>query len=118
MTTSAFACDAIDAGYSFSWLTTMGPTALWKTRSVQDRFSLGELVRRIDTVRDTDNDVMGLTDRFRNMNYDGGDPGELLDFVWVRSTFYPEIGAYYEQHAREWADSRRQAMTNPLPDGV
>lgn len=43
----------------------------------------------------------------RHFNSAGRSTGELLDFVSASSALYPELRAWYEQEAFEWARSRR-----------
>lgn len=68
--------------------------------------SLGELIELMDTARNLgidDEYNVGLADSPREMNYaHGGDPHTLVDFVTVRSLFYPTLSDYYARRAQHW----------------
>jgi hypothetical protein len=71
--------------------------------------TMGELIELTDGVTregEYPDTMIGLTDAFRDMNYAGGDPRELLDFVTVSSDFYPELGRYYASEADGWVEER------------
>ncbi len=75
--------------------------------------SMGELIELIDTVRMMvyEPPLVGLTSCFRNMHLDGIDKVSekevlaLIDFVHVRSDYYPQLEAWYIDEAREWAET-------------
>ena len=72
--------------------------------------TLGELIELIDTVEDRDNDIVGLTDRYLDMNFElGGDAAALIGFVRITSRFYPQLEGHYQQHARAWAAARKNS---------
>lgn len=68
---------------------------------------MAALIALIDTADSGDSEFgQGLFDAILDMNAQGTDPRELVDFIRVRSRFYPQLGAYYESRARVWL--RRQ----------
>jgi hypothetical protein len=71
--------------------------------------TMRQLVNLIDSVEwhPGDDEVeIGLTDAYRDGNFDGGDPEELLHFVRVTSTYYPGLRAHYERDAERWVDTK------------
>jgi hypothetical protein len=71
--------------------------------STQAPLTLAELINLIDTVRNKSMEYVGLTTTFRDMNLlDESDPEDLVDFVRVSSTFYPQLEEYYVAESWEW----------------
>jgi hypothetical protein len=65
--------------------------------------ALGELINLIDTAKNKSMEYVGLTNTFRDMNLgDGSDPEDLVDFVRVSSSFYPQLEEHYAAESREW----------------
>jgi hypothetical protein len=82
--------------------------------SSEQPLALGELIELIDTAADDrgpDGSAynIGLTDCFRDYNWDGlRDPEELLGFVWVTSPFYPQLESYYGDRAAAWVEEKQR----------
>lgn len=74
----------------------------------QAPLTMGQLIALINstTSSDRDDDESGLTTFYRDMNHMPeplhANAKELVNFVTVSSTFYPELRAYYEEEAQEW----------------
>jgi hypothetical protein len=70
--------------------------------------TLGELVEVMDTVRH--GGMVGLVEAYLDFNYEGLegqiDPRSLLDFVKVRSEFYPDLEKLYAERAMAWVKHR------------
>jgi len=71
--------------------------------------TMGELISLIDGVEGHSvgfGEEKGLTDYYRNYNYDFdetlGHLNVLVDFVRVSSMYYPELEKWYEAEAQEW----------------
>jgi hypothetical protein len=100
-------------GIEHSVVDDYGTTYIVKHPIRQEALSLAELIELMDTVYDVDNDMIGLTDKFRDLNFGGGDPQGLVDYVWVRSTLYLQLGEYYDMRAQEWAAGKHAQGDEP-----
>ena len=88
------------------------------TESSDDPLSLVELIGLIDSISSEDQ-VEGLDyiDSIRQHNIDGGSELEdMLDFVSVRSSFYPQLESYYAQRSREWYARQLRDRMEECPD--
>ena len=75
-------------------------------------FSLGELVRFLDSVEQVDNSEpswaqFGFVLLYNQCNLEcGSDLEGLRDFTRVESDYYPDFGGHYAQAIEEWYDAR------------
>lgn len=78
----------------------------------KEPLTLGELITLIDCVEYQDSDgSKGLTNSFRDSNFEAyrsedasQRARELVDFVRVTSSFYPELERWYRHEAQEWLE--------------
>ena len=79
----------------------------------KEPLTLGELVHLLDTADGQDIERQGrsFVDCWWWQQWEHGHPAEeCTAFAWVESDQYPELGAYYEERAREWRIERARQL--------
>jgi len=88
-----------------------------KPETSEKPLTMSELISLIDSVEGHSagfGDACGLTDFYRDYNYDFGKSlqhlNALVHFVRVYSMYYPELESWYEAEAREWYSKRHEEL--------
>jgi hypothetical protein len=74
-------------------------------------FSLGELVRFLDSVEQVDLsepswNQFGFVLSSNQCNLECGELESLRDFTWVESDYYPDLASHYALTIAEWYEAR------------
>jgi hypothetical protein len=93
-------------------------TKITCTREDSDRpLSLRELIEVIDTSSTEDWTGLYFGDFEWRLSNEECSPDELAGFIEVSSTFYPKIGAYYEEAFRVWCETKNAEHAKRRPGG-
>ena len=78
-----------------------------KNNSSDRLLTLEELIDLIDGTTRRSDDGTGMSNTFRHSASGSCTPEQAARFVSIESEFYPELGRWYDEEGREWAEEMR-----------
>lgn len=99
----------VDGGYRYSMTDEYATDFTVTPSESHEPLTLIELARLIDTADSQDLEQYGYSfvETWWQQQWEyRHSPEECTRFAWVESEQYPELGAYYEERARQWRSAR------------